>query len=551
MSIMKNYIALVAVSLIFITGCTTQYQARNYDDVYYSSKNKPLEIRTVVEPQQVQPAEPQAANAETAQGYAEPANSDTANYSAGEGDTYINNNFYSDDYYDYAYAARLRRFHNPYCFNSYYSDYYTNMYWYDYDPFNWGTSIYLGYNFWYPSYYYYPSYYRHGWYDWYYPNYGWYDPYPWYGGSGFYSGYNLGYWNGFYDGYWFGYHDNYYNSFDHNSSYYGPRNGGGSSGSLGRNNHYRTFGERYEAGLASSRTRSAVETRRDGGGSGTISPSRNNSGASRDITAQPAAGSRNATVIDNNSRNSGIGNGTTATGDRQPRNAEMQRTATGSNEPAARTPQYRYVNPGAANASREVPKANAAEGDRNSSQQPEIIQQRQQRYANPSSRNAASPGTQGVQRGTNVQPYSPPAYAKPRSSQEYTTPKYRNPRETDVTPSQRNNQGSGAPQNRSYSQPSRPAYNQQAAPRQNKVYQAPAPRNDNYSAPSRNNSSSTPSRSSGTYSAPSRSSSTYSAPSRSSGSYSSPSHSGSNSSSGSSRSSSSSSSGSSSSGHRR
>ncbi|HOW32536.1 MAG TPA: hypothetical protein PLP88_13310, partial [Bacteroidales bacterium] len=178
---MKNYIALVAASLIFITGCTTQYQARNYDDVYYSSKNKPMEMRTVVEPQQtqptgnsqaveqVQPAESQVSAAETTEGYADPVYTDTEQYTSADGDTYITNNYYSDDYYDYAYAARLRRFHNHNYYNSYYSDWYTNMYWYDYNPFSWGTSIYLGYNFWYPSYYYYPSYYRYGWYDWYYP----------------------------------------------------------------------------------------------------------------------------------------------------------------------------------------------------------------------------------------------------------------------------------------------------------------------------------------------------------------------------------------------
>ena len=53
---------------------------------------------------------------------------------------------YSDeDYYDYAYTARLRRFYRPMVGAGYYDDYYTNMYWYTYNPDYWGVSIYLGY----------------------------------------------------------------------------------------------------------------------------------------------------------------------------------------------------------------------------------------------------------------------------------------------------------------------------------------------------------------------------------------------------------------------
>ncbi len=63
-----------------------------------------------------------------------------------------------EDYYDYAYSARLRRFYHPVVYRDYYADYYTNLYWYTYDPYYWGTSIYLGYSWWYPSHYY-------GWYD--------------------------------------------------------------------------------------------------------------------------------------------------------------------------------------------------------------------------------------------------------------------------------------------------------------------------------------------------------------------------------------------------
>lgn len=74
--------------------------------------------------------------------------------------------FDEEDYYDYAYSARLRRFYHPVVYRDYYADYYTNLYWYTYDPFCWGTSIYLGYSWWYPSYYsslYWDPFYHHYW----------------------------------------------------------------------------------------------------------------------------------------------------------------------------------------------------------------------------------------------------------------------------------------------------------------------------------------------------------------------------------------------------
>ena len=45
------------------------------------------------------------------------------------------------DYYDYAYTARIRRFDNPVIGVGYYDDYYTNMYWYTYNPVRTTTAI--------------------------------------------------------------------------------------------------------------------------------------------------------------------------------------------------------------------------------------------------------------------------------------------------------------------------------------------------------------------------------------------------------------------------
>ena len=143
--------------------------------------------------------------------------------------------FNYDDYYDYEYSSRLRRFQSDdYLSDDYYSDYYTNSYWYDADPYYYGTSIYLGYNWWYPSYSYY---YRPGWYMGFSFGpfgFGWgYRPYYSYYGYGSYS---WGYHDGFWDGYWAGRYDRIYdycyNPYDRNTytqSYYGRRTRGAGS----------------------------------------------------------------------------------------------------------------------------------------------------------------------------------------------------------------------------------------------------------------------------------------------------------------------------------
>lgn len=134
-------------------------------------------------------------------------------------------NYSKDDYYDYEYAARIKRFYNPVSGLSYYDNWYTNYGFYGYP--NYGSSIYMGYgNF--------SPYLGYG-YSWGNPYYSyglgttWGYPYsygnnwgysPWYGYSPYYGGYypySYGY------SPYYGYNPYYYNSMDINSMTYAPR----------------------------------------------------------------------------------------------------------------------------------------------------------------------------------------------------------------------------------------------------------------------------------------------------------------------------------------
>jgi hypothetical protein len=116
---MKTLTKLLSILLIWLSyACSSTYYT-GYDDVYYSSKDKP------VQSEKIQPKESNETNYNEYQeennysneedsSYYEPEYSTSETYNSPDGDTYITNNYYDDDYYDYQYASRLRRFHNPY-----------------------------------------------------------------------------------------------------------------------------------------------------------------------------------------------------------------------------------------------------------------------------------------------------------------------------------------------------------------------------------------------------------------------------------------------------
>lgn len=119
--------------------------------------------------------------------------------------------YYYDDY-DYYYTARIRRFYRPIIGASYWCGYYVDYYFYVYDPFLAGVSIYVSYPFF--RLWFWPLYF---WWDWVWIDY-YYDPfwwscsyyrYPWWG---YYRhNYWAGYWDGYWDGYWHGYWDGRWN----------------------------------------------------------------------------------------------------------------------------------------------------------------------------------------------------------------------------------------------------------------------------------------------------------------------------------------------------
>lgn len=238
---MKNLIASSSLVVVLLSSCTSQKLATYNDDVYANPKQDKIEeARLAAIAKQEREAREKRYNDSIAA--IQKAKDDANPY-------YKDREFTYDDYYDYEYATRIRRFDNNINGLGYYDNYYTNSYWYSGNPYNYGVSIYNGYSWWgpgYNTYSYFPSvsfYYNWGWggspYCGYSPYYG-YNPYMSSYWQGYYNGYNQGYYNGMwgnpyyaygspygYGGYGYPYYGGwgYYNGYDLNSGYgtYGPR----------------------------------------------------------------------------------------------------------------------------------------------------------------------------------------------------------------------------------------------------------------------------------------------------------------------------------------
>jgi uncharacterized membrane protein YgcG len=226
--ILVSIIALTTFAIV-ICSCGVGFSTYGYDDVY-ASRSERVNRQVNVTPRQQVAIYQDTAYSKSTEIYTDTLLAeDTVTEQTTEYGEYN-----EDDYYDYAYTARIRRFHRPYLTYDYYSDYYTNLYWYNSDPWYWGTSIYLGYHWWYPSYW--------GYYSWYSPY--WYYGYPYYGYHHHHNG-NNGH----------GHHNiAYYNSHDRNSNFYTRERGSTS-----------TFGNKYNmrsaSVIATTRPNSSIERR--------------------------------------------------------------------------------------------------------------------------------------------------------------------------------------------------------------------------------------------------------------------------------------------------
>ena len=236
---MKKIIFIFTVFLIsLITSCGTQNKIVAFNDDVYANpaEDKKEQARLAAIQQQKQDAIKARYNDSVALVNTKQKALDDAN------PNYKERTFKYDDYYDYEYATRLKRFDNNVQGLSYYDNYYTNSYWYNKNPYNYGTSVYNGYSWWgnsYNIYSYNPSanfYYNNGWYS-SYPSYGYngYNPYNSYNNSynnSYMQGYNNGYYNGYNNGWnnypYYGYGNNYYgyNNYNPYGNYYGSNNNG-------------------------------------------------------------------------------------------------------------------------------------------------------------------------------------------------------------------------------------------------------------------------------------------------------------------------------------
>lgn len=204
---MKNLFVLSAAGLIAVglASCSSQQSvAKHNDDGIYASHNN-TETASASAPSNTNV--PATSN--------QPNNQPQANDYAAVPDSGKNqNNYYSDDYSDYDYSSQIKRYDQDWGGNwGYYDDVYTNSYYYSYDPYQYGMSIYLGSPWWgYPY-----SCYAFA------PSFCWGLGSPWWG-CGF--GYGWGYPYGGYGWGGYGFGNYYYNSYETTSgvgSFPGPR----------------------------------------------------------------------------------------------------------------------------------------------------------------------------------------------------------------------------------------------------------------------------------------------------------------------------------------
>ena len=501
---MKTYITLAILSIFILAGCSSTKSTAEYDDVYYSTrekkkknkKNKEIETQTASPDYYISSDDATTdyyiedyEAGEYVQYQDEPDASSYDSSTSPEGVTYITNNYYDGyggygDYYDYSYASRISRFHSSYMGFNYYAPCYSGFY---YDP-------------WYWDYYWYrPSFYFGF-------NWGWGYPYYYYPYNNYWYGYNTGYWDGYYASNYYGYSSNGY--------YYGPRTSRSSTNSpyTGSNSYFpensttysrSNYLERTTPVLAdiSSVNRASIKTVTgpDRTSSQIVNPNPNNKRGVSSINTsvktiqtdknrlenQPNAANRNAVKT-------GLTGGSILV-DNKPQNdvtkSPQKKTATKS--------RYTYKKPVTETKTKFQP------GQSIGNQKQAKPTQKYTKPSNVTTQDRSRSNSQKSTSGRNTQTYTKPTSTYNKS---YTKP-------TRYNSNSNNRANQPTRSSNSYSTPSRT---------NTKSYSQPSKTTRTYSSPSRSGSSksySSPSRSSSSksYSSPSRSSSrSYSSPSRSS-----------------------------------
>ncbi|MDW8394275.1 MAG: hypothetical protein RMK52_08545 [Chitinophagales bacterium] len=246
---MKPLLILTLAALVAASCSTSSKTARVETDDIYVSKTTP----TGKPAQTQQPgasgnySEENRSDAPDAESRSsQPDYSYSEQYSDEQGNTYITNNYYYGNNYDFydSYSSRLSRWYDPYCGFSYFSPYYLGWSWgypvYYTPGFSFSIHFGWGYGWYYP--WYNPWYYPPAWYSWYSPWY--YD--PWYSPWGWnpYWAYGYPYYGSYWHGYWHGYYHGYNDALGWGSGryYYGPRGSSSSNvpGSSGGGRQFRT-----------------------------------------------------------------------------------------------------------------------------------------------------------------------------------------------------------------------------------------------------------------------------------------------------------------------
>jgi hypothetical protein len=190
---------VIPTSLAFAQDESTQYDDIYFDGVEIKQAKKVQNANTATNSQDIEVFDDEIAASETV-----PEGSLPEEY-------YIDENL---EPYDYEYASRVRRFHNTAPGFSYYSNYYTDNYWYNNNQsYHYGSNIYTN-----PNYAYY-----NGWgnncYTAWNNHYGFNQPYNY-----SYNSWNNGGWNnsyGNFNGFYGHYHPNWNSYYGNNSNYWG------------------------------------------------------------------------------------------------------------------------------------------------------------------------------------------------------------------------------------------------------------------------------------------------------------------------------------------